>query len=188
MASFHEEWPSPGDGPSYRPASCPPYELHGKGGQYHHVMEVMVGANHDLEAGTRSFLSGFDIIAVDEVIAKRAVSLRRSRRIKLPDAVIWATAQGARHAARHAQHKGSSGRRSRRSGALQPVRNGSEDATLKMPPRQPSISTALPPGLKTSATAVSSFNRVRCHRQDQAGPGSQKLSLTQIASTAALHQ
>jgi len=29
-------------------------------------MEVMVGANHDLEAGTRSFLSGFDIVAVDE--------------------------------------------------------------------------------------------------------------------------
>ena len=86
-------------------------------------MEVMVGANHDLEAGTRSFLSGFDIIAVDEVIAERAVSLRRSHRIKLPDAVIWATAQGARHAARHAQHKGFSGRRSRRSGALQPVTN-----------------------------------------------------------------
>jgi predicted nucleic acid-binding protein len=56
-------------------------------------MEVMVGANHDLEAGTRSFLGGFDIIAVDEVIAERAVSLRRSHRIKLPDAVIWATAQ-----------------------------------------------------------------------------------------------
>jgi len=56
-------------------------------------MEVMVGADHDLEAGTRSFLSGFDIVAVDEVIAERAVSLRRSHRIKLPDAVIWATAQ-----------------------------------------------------------------------------------------------
>ena len=56
-------------------------------------MEVMVGANHDLEAATRSFLSGFVIVAVDEVIAERAVSLRRSRRIKLPDAVIWATAQ-----------------------------------------------------------------------------------------------
>src|ERR1700704_1095603 len=45
-------------------------------------MEVMVGAAHDLEAGTRSFLGGFDIIAVDEVIAERAVSLRRSHRIK----------------------------------------------------------------------------------------------------------
>jgi predicted nucleic acid-binding protein len=56
-------------------------------------MEVMVGADQDLEAATRSFLRGFDIVAVDEQVAERAVSLRRSHRIKLPDAVIWATAQ-----------------------------------------------------------------------------------------------
>jgi predicted nucleic acid-binding protein len=56
-------------------------------------MEVMVGASHDLEAATRSFLNGFDVVAVDERIAERAVGLRRSHRIKLPDAVIWATAQ-----------------------------------------------------------------------------------------------
>ena len=56
-------------------------------------MEVMVGVNPDLEAATRSFLSGFDIVAVDQVIAERAVSLGRNHRIKLPDAVIWATAQ-----------------------------------------------------------------------------------------------
>lgn len=56
-------------------------------------MEVMVGADRDLEAATRRFLSGFTILAVDEQIAERAVSLRRNHRIKLPDAVIWATAQ-----------------------------------------------------------------------------------------------
>lgn len=56
-------------------------------------MEVMVGADHDLEAATRSFLSGFDVVAVDERVAERAVNLRRSHRIKLADAVIWATAQ-----------------------------------------------------------------------------------------------
>ena len=56
-------------------------------------MEVMVGAGIDLEAGTRRFLRGFDVVAVDERIADRAVSLRRRHRIKLPDAVIWATAQ-----------------------------------------------------------------------------------------------
>jgi predicted nucleic acid-binding protein len=43
-----------------------------------------VGADHDLEAATRSFLSGFDVVAVDEQIAERAVSLRRTHRIKLP--------------------------------------------------------------------------------------------------------
>lgn len=56
-------------------------------------MEVMVGATPDLEVPTRGFLSGFDVIAVDGHVAERAVSLRRSHRIKLPDAVIWATAQ-----------------------------------------------------------------------------------------------
>ena len=35
-------------------------------------MEVMVGADHDLEAATRSFLSGFNVVAVDEPVAERA--------------------------------------------------------------------------------------------------------------------
>jgi predicted nucleic acid-binding protein len=56
-------------------------------------MEVMVGASGDLEAATRVFLNGFDVIPLDETIADRAVNLRRNRRIKLPDAIIWATAQ-----------------------------------------------------------------------------------------------
>jgi predicted nucleic acid-binding protein len=56
-------------------------------------MEVMVGTDHDVEAATRSFLGGFEVVAVDEQIAERAVSLRGSHQIKLPDAVIWATAQ-----------------------------------------------------------------------------------------------
>jgi predicted nucleic acid-binding protein len=56
-------------------------------------MEVMVGASGDVEDATRSFLSSFDVIALDGEIAERAVSLRRSHHIKLPDAIIWATAQ-----------------------------------------------------------------------------------------------
>lgn len=56
-------------------------------------MEVMVGASHELEAATRRFLSGFDVVALDQQIAESAVILRRTHRIKLPDAVIWATAQ-----------------------------------------------------------------------------------------------
>ncbi|WP_051335333.1 PIN domain-containing protein [Methylocapsa acidiphila] len=42
---------------------------------------------------TRDFLSGFEIIGVDERIAARAVGLRRRHKIKLPDAVIWASAR-----------------------------------------------------------------------------------------------
>ena len=56
-------------------------------------MEVMVGASPALEAATRGFLAGFEIVAVGETVAERAVELRRSHRIKLPDAIIWATAQ-----------------------------------------------------------------------------------------------
>ncbi len=56
-------------------------------------MEVMVGAGNDVESATRAFLKGFDVIPLDETIAERAVELRRKHRIKLPDAMIWATAQ-----------------------------------------------------------------------------------------------
>jgi len=56
-------------------------------------MEVMAGATGDVERATRSFLSSFDIIALDGEIAERAVNLRRDHHIKLPDAIIWATAQ-----------------------------------------------------------------------------------------------
>jgi predicted nucleic acid-binding protein len=56
-------------------------------------MEVMVGAAPDLEAPTREFLRGFVLIGLDERIAARAVALRRRHKIKLPDAVIWASAQ-----------------------------------------------------------------------------------------------
>jgi len=56
-------------------------------------MEVMVGADADLVEPTRLFLAGFKIVALDNEIANRAVELRRVHRIKLPDAVIWATAQ-----------------------------------------------------------------------------------------------
>ncbi|HET6838348.1 MAG TPA: type II toxin-antitoxin system VapC family toxin [Bradyrhizobium sp.] len=56
-------------------------------------MEVMVGATDDVEDATRSFLSTFDVIALDGEIAERAVGLRRTHHIKLPDAIIWATAQ-----------------------------------------------------------------------------------------------
>jgi hypothetical protein len=55
-------------------------------------MEVLVGARGDLETATRGFLRSFDVVAVDEEIAERAVGFRRTHRIKLPDAIVWATA------------------------------------------------------------------------------------------------
>ncbi len=56
-------------------------------------MEVMVGAKGDLQAPTRAFLNGFKRIAIDDDIAERAVDLRKSHKMKLPDAIIWASAQ-----------------------------------------------------------------------------------------------
>ena len=56
-------------------------------------MEVLVGAKGD-DAVLRDFLATrFDILPIDLPIAEVAVTLRRAHRIRLPDAVIWATAQ-----------------------------------------------------------------------------------------------
>lgn len=55
-------------------------------------MEVLAGAPPAFESDTRRFLTRFDLVGIDERIADRAVSLRRTHRIKLPDAIIWASA------------------------------------------------------------------------------------------------
>ena len=75
-------------------------------------MEVMAGAHPDLEQATRGFLERLRGRRRRRADRRACVSLRRSRRIKLPDAVIWATAQ-AQRASRHAQHQGFPARRSR---------------------------------------------------------------------------
>lgn len=56
-------------------------------------MEVLVGTRSDLVEPTRRFLRSFEVIGLDDEIAARAIELRRAGRLKLPDAVIWATAQ-----------------------------------------------------------------------------------------------
>ncbi len=56
-------------------------------------IEVLVGAPPELEAATRAFLDGFTVIALDQAVAERAVAVRRGHRVKLSDAIIWASAQ-----------------------------------------------------------------------------------------------
>ncbi|MDP2313434.1 MAG: PIN domain-containing protein [Pseudomonadota bacterium] len=57
-------------------------------------MEVMVGAQgEDEERAIRAFLSVFEVLALDEAVAEETVRLRRARRLKLPDAIIFATAR-----------------------------------------------------------------------------------------------
>lgn len=57
-------------------------------------MEILTGtAEGDEESEVRAFLRGFQVYPVDEGVAERAVDIRRREKIRLPDAVIWATAQ-----------------------------------------------------------------------------------------------
>lgn len=56
-------------------------------------MEVMVGAPATLSDATRAFLRGFELIGLTESIANQAVVVRQVHKLKLPDAVIWATAK-----------------------------------------------------------------------------------------------
>jgi predicted nucleic acid-binding protein len=56
-------------------------------------MEVMAGARPEVEAATRTFLDSFERVAIDDLVAEQAVALRRQARIKLPDAIIWASAR-----------------------------------------------------------------------------------------------
>jgi hypothetical protein len=57
-------------------------------------MEVLVGAEDDEAAQVRDFLEiYFEIIPLDVAVAERGVQLRRAYRLRLPDAIIWATAQ-----------------------------------------------------------------------------------------------
>ncbi|HEY3120113.1 MAG TPA: type II toxin-antitoxin system VapC family toxin [Vicinamibacteria bacterium] len=60
-------------------------------------IEVMVGSKgEEEEAVLRSFLDGFDVVEVDREIAEEAVRLRRTYRMRVPDAIIWATARTRR--------------------------------------------------------------------------------------------
>lgn len=55
-------------------------------------MEVMAGAGPEREAGTRRFLARFLILELTPAIAETAVRVRKTTRLKLPDAIIYATA------------------------------------------------------------------------------------------------
>lgn len=54
----------------------------------------MAGALSDAEeARIRALLAAFRIVSVDERVSEETVKLRRTRRLKVPDAIILATAR-----------------------------------------------------------------------------------------------
>jgi predicted nucleic acid-binding protein len=56
-------------------------------------METLVGApDARREAQFRRFLSRFEVVQLTPAIAARAVVVRRTTRLKLPDAIVMATA------------------------------------------------------------------------------------------------
>ena len=57
-------------------------------------MELLVGAHdEEEEVVIRAFLGRFEVADIDRRTAEEAVRLRRSRRMRLPDAIVWATAR-----------------------------------------------------------------------------------------------
>lgn len=58
-------------------------------------IEVMAGVTASNEAVTRELLEEFVVLSITEEIAERSAIIRRDRQMKLPDAIIWATAQSS---------------------------------------------------------------------------------------------
>lgn len=56
-------------------------------------MEVLVGTAAEDESAIRTWLSSFHVIGLNGEVASRAVEIRKQRRIRLPDAIVWASAE-----------------------------------------------------------------------------------------------
>ncbi len=57
-------------------------------------MEVLAGAHDDAEEDViEMFLRDFRVVDVSRRVAREAVTIRKARRTRLPDAIIWATAR-----------------------------------------------------------------------------------------------
>ena len=57
-------------------------------------MEILAGARNDEEEDVIGlFLADFQLVEVTRRVAREAVAIRRARRVRLPDAIIWASAR-----------------------------------------------------------------------------------------------
>lgn len=56
-------------------------------------MSALFGTKPAVDAATRGFLATFERVELSTDIADRAVSLRRKTRLRIPDAIILATAR-----------------------------------------------------------------------------------------------
>lgn len=59
-------------------------------------IEAQIGARTDDVIAIRtSFLRQFEIVELDAAVAQLTITLRQQHRLKLPDAIVWASAQRA---------------------------------------------------------------------------------------------
>jgi predicted nucleic acid-binding protein len=57
-------------------------------------IEVLTGArNREDQKQVENLLRYFEMIELDESVAREAISLRQQHRLRLPDAIIWASAR-----------------------------------------------------------------------------------------------
>jgi len=57
-------------------------------------IEVLAGArNSEDQSRVENLLGHFEMIELDETVAREAISLRQRHRLRLPDAIIWAAAR-----------------------------------------------------------------------------------------------
>lgn len=57
-------------------------------------MEVLIGVrNEEEEDVVEMFLRDFKVVDVTRRVSREAMTLRRSRKIRLPDAIVWASAR-----------------------------------------------------------------------------------------------
>jgi predicted nucleic acid-binding protein len=58
-------------------------------------MEVVAGSNSEDENRIRAFLTAFRCLPISPEVAEQAFVVRKQRTLKLPDAIVLATAQAA---------------------------------------------------------------------------------------------
>ena len=57
-------------------------------------MEVLIGEPDAVtQANWESFLQQFETVEMDETVCREAIRLRQNHRLRLPDAIIWASAR-----------------------------------------------------------------------------------------------
>jgi predicted nucleic acid-binding protein len=70
-------------------------------GRYSHVaisrvswIEVLTGVRDDEDQNrVESFLAFFEIVELDDAVSRRAIELRKQYRLKVPDAIVFASAK-----------------------------------------------------------------------------------------------